>query len=162
MRQTFRSNKTRIKMKPSVFSLLFTLTYSSLTFSSSENFQVRFFSRNMPSSCEYVFTVESDLRLELPLSSSEDEVFYQLQNTWNTSEWTAPASWAIKNHSAQLTIKSMSIPENYLYRNIVIVFPKAKLSCATEFGRIFGESCMHGGRDATPWRARSINCQEFE
>ena len=138
--------------------------YSTATFAD----EAFFSSRNMPSSCEYVFSVESDLRLELPLDLNEDKIMYQLQNSWAPFEWTAVAILALQDSSvatggptrfAEWSFQSMSIPKNYLFRIIKIFFPKSNITCIAEFGRQFGEACMPEGRIATPWRTRLFNCE---
>jgi hypothetical protein len=126
---------------------------------------VSLFSRNMPMSCEYVFTVESDLRIEIPLTSLDQEVFFELQNSWTPSEWTKSKKLELKAVNSKLvgdlSFVSMSIPQKYLYRIISITFPKAKLKCLSEFGREFGEACMPGGRSETPWRTRQVKCEKL-
>ena len=121
-----------------------------------------FYSRNMPRSCEYVFAVESDLRLELPLNSPDQEVYYQIQNTWEPSQWTETKSLSLKTLTSklvgELTLTSMSIPGHFLYRIIAFSFPNSQKKCVADFGREFGEACHNEGRDVTPWRLRQLNC----
>lgn len=135
--------------------------YSTLLFAG----EVSLVSRNMPTSCEYVYTVESDLKIEIPLTSPDEVVLYQLQNSWTPSQWTKVKNLELTkgNNSliGELTFTSMSIPQNYLYRVISLTFPKAKLKCVSEFGREFGEACMPGGRSETPWRIRQVNCENL-
>ena len=141
--------------------LIFSMGISFLTLSFAND--IRLFSRNMPYSCDYVTTVESDLRLELPAASDESEVFYELQNSWEPSTWTESAPLVIRNIGpkdvAEITLKTMSIPEHFLYRNIRIHLPERQMICTAEFGREFGEACRRGGRDATPWRERVLTCK---
>jgi hypothetical protein len=121
-----------------------------------------FSSRNMPVSCEFVFRVDSDLSLVLPVDSDEDYILYQLQNTWVPSDWTeavaVPLQLSWKGRVGEWSFQSMSIPGNYLYRIIKIILPKSKKTCFAEFGRQFGETCKSDGRDSTPWRVRVLSC----
>ena len=126
---------------------------------------VVFTSRNMPSTCEYVFTVESDLKVELPQSFKDEEVTYKLQNSWAPFNWTEeetlPLEQTQKGRFVEWTFVSMSIPGKYLYRNVLLTFPQSRIKCQSEFGRQFGEACMRGGRNETPWRTRQLICQPF-
>jgi hypothetical protein len=153
----------RIKAFIILGSFLFSIQVYSTVWASNI-FEAQFFSRNMPVSCEFVFRVDSDLALVLPANSSEDHVFYQLQNSWVTSKWTNPVEIPLKHTDkgvqAKWSFQSMSIPENYLYRNIKLIFPNSKKTCYAEFGRQFGEACMSGGRDSTPWRERVLSCED--
>jgi hypothetical protein len=146
-------------MKTLVVSLLFLASQAY-----SANADVVFSSRNMPQSCELVFKVESDLKISLPLETQETEISYVLQNSWAPFDWSAPKTLPLKKSANDLnaawTFQSMSINENYLYRNIRIFFPKSKLVCTSEFGRQFGEACT-GSRESTPWRQRALVCEEL-
>lgn len=138
-----------------------------IAFSMTPSFaQVVFSSRNMPSTCSYVFSVESDLKLELPLDSIEDEILYQLQNSWVPAEWTPVQVLALESSerykSVEWTFTSMSLPEHHLYRNILITFPKTNIRCLSEFGRQFGEACIPGGRSQTSWKVRKLDCESVQ
>ena len=148
-------------MKSLLLSLISLMLYSNIAFS-----ETVFSSRNMPMTCDYVFSVESDLRLELPLNSEDETISYQLQNSWKPYNWTPAILLPLKSNSsarfAEWSLQSMSIPLNFLYRKVKITFPKSHLICSAEFGREFGEPCMPEGRSSTPWRARVLNCETFE
>jgi hypothetical protein len=128
----------------------------------SANADVVFSSRNMPQSCSLVFMVESDLKISLPLETQETELSYELQNSWTPFDWSAPKilplEKSVNDLYAAWSFQSMNINENYLYRNIRIVFPKSKIVCTSEFGRQFGEACT-GSRESTPWRRRVLVCE---
>lgn len=123
------------------------------------------YSRNMPTSCEYVFNVESDIRIELPSDLDEERIMFSYVNTWAPYLWTSPEELPVAiNQSgtkkfSQWSLTSMSLPQNHLYRVVKVFFPKSKILCQGEFGREFGEACMPGGREVTPWRSRVFNCK---
>ena len=81
------------------------------------------------------------------------------------SEWTnpvvVPLKLSVKGRVGEWSFQSMSIPANYLYRIIKIILPKSKKICFAEFGRQFGEACMSGGQDSTPWRLRVLSCDDL-
>jgi hypothetical protein len=123
-------------------------------------------SRNMPTSCEFVFEVESDIKISMDKTISDQKVFYQFQNSWEPLNWTQEKSASVKSVGDQkelsLTLQSMSIPGKYLYRHIRIRLPESKITCIAEFGREFGEVCMPEGRSGTPWRQRVLACETAE
>lgn len=127
--------------------------------------EIEFFSRNMPQTCTYVYAVESDLKLKLPLDVQDREIIFQLQNSWDPFNWTTAESIPLIQFQdgfyANWTFQSMSIPGHFLYRNVQIELPNQRIVCHSEFGREFGEMCMPSGREATPWRKRKIECKSF-
>jgi hypothetical protein len=143
----------------SFFAIALLIFFPMISFS----MEVNLYSRNMPQTCQYVYKVESDLRIIAPLDIVDEELIYQLQNSWKPNGWTSPQALRLKSTRdhliGELTFQSMSLPGNFLYRIIRITFPKSNKTCVGEFGREFGEACMPGGRNETPWRLRLLNCE---
>jgi hypothetical protein len=128
-------------------------------------------SRNMPKTCEFVFEVESDIRVLFADEELDAQVpltlVYALKNEW-TEEWhLKKAAYFIRTEKggwvADFSLQSMSSHERYLYRNIRFeIWAGAALEerltgmWTAEFGREFGEACQWDGRASTPFRKRNL------
>lgn len=138
-----------------------------VAFSSFASASIRLSSRNMPTHCEYVFEVDSEIQIRLenmPVPVIGMLVSYQNEYT---KTWSNPTQLLVRRDAARqqlsvfnIELKTMSTNPKYLIRKLKFS-PLSDLSPApaqwyqAEFGREFGEKCFNSPRD-TPFKERPV------
>ncbi len=134
--------------------------------------EVRLESRNMPRTCQFVFEVESDLRLRATgLEAGEWKMLYSYVDAYDAHErGLEPGELELRDGRAEWSLRSFHAPTRFLRRIVEFHFEQrsangrlaarwprsASQVYRAEFGREFGEPCVSSGRPDTPWRERVV------
>ncbi|MEZ4816282.1 MAG: hypothetical protein R3A80_13940 [Bdellovibrionota bacterium] len=126
-------------------------------FSSQLEANARVWSRSIMPSCQFVYQVESDVRVQAPsevLSNYSFEEVYlkaRFKNTWDNDPANSETFYIALNPSglAEFTFESMSVSKEYLFRNMTFSWVRKQgddwesmsAPMVADVGRQFGESC---------------------
>ena len=141
---------------------------AAVTLSLPEDPHVSVESRNMPTHCEFVFQVFSEIEVTWigtlePPTTMEYEFFHEYDDAWSDSHVASVACEGLDDQTRCITtvhLESMSTSSRFLYRMKrfrflneagILISPEY----VTNFGREFGERC-YNDPDATPFRSREV------
>lgn len=126
---------------------------------------VEVWSRNMPETCEFVYRVESDIRVLFanPDAAPLPQMSYRFRDEYS-GQWSRSGRVPFKLRQdglwqADLALESFSAHEHRLQRVLqfsVNAGGHKEGDWSVEFGRQFGEPCYSAGRLSTPYLRRSV------
>ena len=146
-----------------------TLAICSITLSTTGLSNVIVKSRNMPTHCEFVYNVFSEVEIIWPNGKTDALLRHALYDEY-TDAWVEGEDVVLSQISANqasptsllLSFESMSTSKHFLFRVIrfqtedLITGELSRTYVAT-FGREFGEKCYYPDRLETPFRERRVD-----